>query len=92
MSVLTAEGVVKGTKVKCVDDEFLEDYSQPFKIHEINLPKKGAIYTVRQVMKGFNGEVGVILDEVVNRKFHYAFSVGSQEQEPMFGLRRFVLV
>lgn len=64
---------VKGQKVICINDEFPAEARKLF----VDFPKKGSVYTVRAVYIGRgsyfrhesgkrDGEIGVLLEEVVN--------------------------
>lgn len=86
---MLSENVEKGTKVLCTNGTFHEDVELPFSVDEINLPKKGDIYTIRNIEESFGLEVGVRLQEIKNRKFHFDFG---GYKEPIFSLQRFKLV
>ncbi len=73
-------------KVRCIDDSFRDDPANPFKISDIELPKKGETYTIREVVPTKYG-TGVRLTEIQNKKYFYS-DIG-HHQEPIFGDYRF---
>lgn len=78
--------IKKDDKVKCVDAYFVDDPELPFFAGEIRLPKKGKIYTVRDIVDTGYG-IGVRLAEIKNRKFY--FDNIKKHQELVFAIERF---
>ena len=60
----------KGTKVFCIDDEFIIDCTQPEKLRNIQFPKKNIEYTVRN-NENFFGIDCILLNEIVNEKLKF---------------------
>lgn len=79
----------KGQKVKCIADKFVDEPTNPFRASELNLPKKGKKYTIRDVIYTDYG-TGIRLKEIKNRK--YWFDDIAEEQEPIFDADRFEIV
>lgn len=52
-----------GQKVVCIS-EFVNN---PIPAEQATLPIKGKIYTIRKVRKGVDGEIGILLVEIVNK-------------------------
>ena len=40
-----------GQKVKCIDDYFVNESTNPFRLSEITLPENDNVYTIREVVK-----------------------------------------
>lgn len=81
-----------GSKVKCIDDHFVDLETNPFKKNEIDLPKKEVKYTVRDIYTNKYG-TGVRLNEITNSTYHF----GTEKElpnnglvEPLFGIHRFI--
>jgi len=55
-------------KVKCIEDNFVDEKTNPFKASDINLPIKEKLYTIRQIVKTPYG-TGVRLEEIKNKKY-----------------------
>jgi len=75
-----------GDKVKCIDDYFIDEATNPFRVSELKLPKEGEVYTIRKVVETEYGR-GIRLKEIVNKKYY--FDDIHKEQEPIFGVDRF---
>lgn len=84
------EKIKLGSKIKCIDDHFINERTNPFKISELNLPKKDETYIVRKVIKIPSYGIGLRLQEVVNRK--YWFENINANQEPTFSEDRFIVI
>lgn len=78
-----------GVSVKCIDDHFVDEESNPFKASELNLPKQEILYTVRKVIKTKYGK-GIRLKEIKNKKYYFD-NIGKYK-EPFFNKDRFELV
>ncbi len=81
-----AKKLVKGKKVRCIEDRFRNSSSNPFEISEITLPVKGRIYTIRNVINTEYGW-GVRLREIKNPRFY--FEDTQSNREPAFRVNRF---
>lgn len=79
-------GFFIGCEVDCLDGVFVDDEELPFKANEINKPKEGKSYTVRELIQSGYG-VGIRLVEIKNKE--YFFTNIRQHQEPIFSLHRF---
>ena len=78
--------VKAGEKVKCIDDHFIDEPTNPFRKSQLNLPVENEIYTVRQVVKTDYGS-GIRLEEIKNDTFY--FDNIKRHEEPIFGTYRF---
>ena len=78
----------RGDRIKCIDDHFVDEKTNPFKKSEITLPEKGKTYTIRSVIDTPYGD-GLRLKEIKNKKFY--FDNIQKYQEPIFSTERFVL-
>ena len=78
--------IEKDTPVECIDDQFFDETTNPFRISELNLPQKGLSYIVRDVTETNHG-TGILLEEIKNAR--YFFDDIRQEREPVFSIRRF---
>lgn len=78
--------ITVGIKVKCIDDLFEDDRTNPFKIADLNLPEKGEVYTVRSVINTSYG-TGIRLEEIENKKYYFD-NIG-QREEPIFNINKF---
>ena len=78
-----------GIKVECIDDHFVDEATNPFKKAELNLPKVGEMYTVREVIDTSYG-IGLRLVEVTNKRYY--FNNIRRYEEPIFGENRFVII
>jgi hypothetical protein len=77
-----------GIKVRCIDDHFEDDRTNPFRMSELNLPKRGKIYTVRAVVQADPPYgTGIRLQEIKNRTYY--FDSSKRCREPIFSTRRF---
>jgi hypothetical protein len=83
------ENVKKGDMVTCINAVFYEDLRSPFRLQDLQLPKKNEIYTVRCIEYSFSGGVGVRLEEIINKEYRDIFG---RPKEIIFSLRRFELV
>lgn len=68
----------EGGLVICVNDLFANNLNL-FK------PIKGQIYTIRKIIKFENGEDGIVLEEIFNRKIKFKNGI----HEPCFAISRF---
>jgi hypothetical protein len=76
----------KADRVICINDQFQPDRQHPFLYSEISLPKKGRIYTVREVVQTpLHGE-GLRLLELQSPTYRH--DIGGVE-EPCFSPSRF---
>lgn len=80
------KGLKKGNKVRCIDDFFVDDRHNPFKASELNLPKAGEVYTVREIVDTGYG-LGLRLEEIRNKEYFYQNI--RRHEEPPFGVSRF---
>ncbi len=78
-----------GVKLRCIDDHFVDENTNPFRKSELNLPKAGDIYTVREVMDTPYG-IGLKLVEVTNKRYY--FDNIRRYQEPIFSENRFKVI
>ncbi len=76
----------KGEKVKCIDDCFVDEPTNPFRKSQLHLPEENEIYTIREMVKTDYG-VGVRLEEIRNDTFY--FDNIKRYEEPIFGIYRF---
>ena len=76
-----------GTKVLCVNDEFIDLDTNPFKKDNIVLPKEGIVYTVRDIYTNRLG-TGIRVSEIINNSYFYGAKIGFYE--PTFGINRFI--
>ncbi|MBP9866931.1 MAG: hypothetical protein KBC41_02535 [Candidatus Pacebacteria bacterium] len=83
---MDSKQAIKGKKVRCINATFKDDSHFPFTMKQLVLPKRGSVYTIRDVEKGSDNERGIRLEEIVNEKFPFT-AVGMKE--PMFLLQRF---
>ncbi|MDO8516059.1 MAG: hypothetical protein Q7S28_02295 [bacterium] len=74
-----------GDKVVCVNDLFHSRFTDPFTVGQLNLPKKGQLYTVREAVEATDGSA-ILLEEIINSKFIY--DIGGL-REPAFSTERF---
>ncbi len=77
----------QGDKVICVNGKFESRETDPFTKEQLNLPKNGRVYTVRQKVETDYG-FGIRLVEVINSRFYH--DQGGL-QEPSFDVNRFEL-
>ncbi len=83
------EDAKSGVKVRCVDDTFTSRKIDPVSVHDLNLPKEGEFYTIREVVDTYEGHPpGLLFVEVINRKYNYK---KGGYNEPCFSLNRFEL-
>jgi len=75
-----------GDKIKCVNGKFHNESTNPFRLGDIQIPKKGSVYTVREVVETNYG-TGLRLEEIKNRKFY--FQNIKRFEEPIFIVARF---
>jgi len=75
-----------GEKVKCIDDCFIDERTNPFKKSQLNLPIENEIYTIRQIIKTSFG-IGIRLEEIKNDEFY--FDNIRRYEEPIFDVYRF---
>jgi len=75
-----------GTKVRCLDDHFVDEKTNPFKASDLNLPESGKVYTVREVVKTQYG-TGIRLHEIKNKQYYFDDIRGLEE--PIFDANRF---
>jgi hypothetical protein len=76
-----------GTRVQCVNADFVTRGTDPFSVHDLALPKKGEVYTIRRMVETYEGHPpGLLLSEVRNKC--YSHSKGGLK-EPCFSLERF---
>ena len=75
-----------GEKVKCIDDCFVDEPTNPFRKSQLHLPVENEVYTIRQVVKTDYG-VGIRLEEIKNSTFY--FDNIKKYEEPIFGIYRF---
>ncbi|MCK9596068.1 hypothetical protein M0R19_02710 [Candidatus Pacearchaeota archaeon] len=76
-----------GDKIKCIDNYFKDDPNSPFRISEIELPKRGNYYTVREITGESSIHPGIRLQEIKNKKYY--FGKLHRWEEPSFGLHHF---
>lgn len=82
---MISEQVSVGSKLVCVSNDF-DETKQPFKLTNINVPKIGVTYTVREVVVTTHG-TGIRLEEIINDVFYYGDI--NAYAEPIFGLSHF---
>ena len=80
------EGLEPGVKVKCIDDQFVDQRTNPFRKSDLNLPIDGEIYTIREVVDAVDGQ-GLRLMEVRNKTYYWDNIC--REEEPIFCKDRF---
>jgi len=78
-----------GQKIKCINSRFKDNPNSPFKISEINIPKLGEKYTVREIVN-FSGNTGIRLEEIKNKQYWFK-KIGKWE-EPFFGAYHFKIL
>lgn len=78
--------IKQGDVVKCIDDFFKDQISNPFIAKDLNLPISGVIYTVRSVEETSYG-FGIRLVGLINKEFY--FSNIRDFKEPIFDISRF---
>jgi hypothetical protein len=76
-----------GMKVRCIDDTFVNTEIHPFKYEEINLPIRGEVYIIRDVVNNIKYGVGIRLKEVKNQQQYYKYL--ERFDEPTFKAERF---
>jgi len=76
----------RGDKIKCIDDHFVDEKTNPFKKSDMTLPKKGKTYTIRRIIDTPYGK-GLRLKEIKNKKYY--FENIKRYQEPIFAIERF---
>ncbi len=75
----------RGDKIICIDDVFIFDKNTPEEYKIIKYPKKGIVYTIRNLINTGYG-VGILLKEIKNPKINH--DIGG-EKEPVFMETRF---
>jgi len=75
-----------GSIVECINDEFIDLTTNPFKKDKIDLPKNGVEYTIREIYTNKYG-TGVKLNEIINPEYFFNAKIGFIE--PYFGIHRF---
>ncbi|MCR4327118.1 MAG: hypothetical protein NUV46_00885 [Nanoarchaeota archaeon] len=79
----------KGLEVKCVDDDFHDEKTNPYRMGDLNLPKEGKTYIIREIVRTSYGD-GIRLMGVVNKKYYFEDIKGFEE--PIFSVKRFKIV
>lgn len=49
---MDSKQAIKGKKVRCINATFKDDSHFPFTMKQLVLPKRGSVYTIRDVEKG----------------------------------------
>ena len=80
----------KGMKIKCINGNFFNRSTDPFKVNEIDTPEKGKSYTIREVVDTTLYGLGLRLKEIRNKEFF--FQNISKYEEPIFSTDRFELL
>jgi hypothetical protein len=78
----------RGVRVRCTNGTFKRDPDLPFGPEDISLPKKGQVYTIREVVQTAVSRPALRFLEVQNPCFRH--TIGGLE-EPAFSLSRFEL-
>lgn len=78
-------------EVICINSIFPRDYLEFYQKHNVQIPKKDQIYTIREVVKpSLGGEAGILLEEIKNPlvpvKHHI---LTSAMMEPSWKISRF---
>ncbi len=76
--------------VICVDGNFPQDALDYYNDNKVVTPTEGKVYSIREVKKHTTGEVGVLLEEIVNPPVEFSHPIlGTTKAEPTWNLKRF---
>jgi len=80
---------IEGSLVRCVNDRFHDESTNPFKACDLNLPIEGENYTVRDVVDTPYG-IGLRLTEIHNKSYYFD-NIG-EWKEPIFSTSKFEII
>lgn len=73
----------------CIDDKFPAEVLEFYKIHGVVTPKKDSIYTIRDKIRHFTGDVGLLLDQIINPPVPVQTAFGIINREVTWNIKRF---
>jgi hypothetical protein len=73
----------------CIDDKFAPEILEFYRIHGVVTPKKDSIYTIRDKIRHFTGDVGLLLDQIVNPPVPVQTPFGVMNREVTWNIKRF---
>lgn len=77
-------------QVICINANFPSDTLAFWKIHSVQYPQQDKIYSIRDVVRHSNGDVGLWLTEIINPTVPIKHPVlGIIQMEPTFSIKRF---
>lgn len=77
-------------EVLCVDGKFSSEALAFYEKHGVKTPQEDKIYTPRDAIKHSNGEIGILLEEIINPKVPVKHPIlGVVEIEPTWAITRF---
>ena len=54
--------------ILCINDKFSTDVLEFYKVHKVVTPKKDSFYVIRNTIRHTTGEIGILLEEMINPK------------------------
>lgn len=77
-------------QVLCIDAKYEGDVLIFWRQYGVQYPQQDRIYTIRDIVKHSTGDVGLLLEEIVNPKVPIKHPIlGVSQMEPTFHMRRF---
>jgi hypothetical protein len=76
-------------EIICIDDKFPSDALEFYRKFGVEIPKKSSIYTIRDKITHITGDVGLLLNEIVNPLVPINTSFGVMNREVTWNIKRF---
>jgi len=77
--------------ILCINDKFSTDVLEFYKVHKVVTPKKDSFYVIRNTIRHTTGEIGILLEEIINPKVPVKHPIlGVTQMEPSWNSNRFV--
>lgn len=76
-------------EIICINDNFPNDYLEFYKKFGVEIPKKNNIYTIRDKITHITGDIGLLLNEIINPLVPINTSFGVMNREVTWNINRF---
>ena len=76
-------------EIICINDNFPSDFLEFYRKFGVEIPKKGSIYTIRDKITHITGDVGLLLNEIINPLVPINTSFGVMNREVTWNINRF---